>query len=92
MVEELGPVEVSALSYLGRYTDQAAGEPGKTVVIELYRGELAGEPAAASEIRELVWFPESGNREELAPSIRNRILPDLVQRQILPWSLPFKSN
>ncbi len=84
--EELGDVRVSGLEHLGSYSDQAAGAPEKTVHIELYRGDLAGEPRACSEIRELVWFGESGDRAQLAPSLVRRILPDLEARGLLPWS------
>lgn len=85
--EELGDVRPDSLEYLGTYTDRAAGSGGlKTVQIELYRGGLAGEPVASSEIRELVWFGESDDYAELAPSLANKILPDLIARGILPWS------
>ena len=84
--EELGDATASGLEYLGTYTDRAAGEPAKTVRIELYRGELAGTPTACSEIAELVWFGERDDRARLAPSLANQILPDLVARGILPWS------
>jgi 8-oxo-dGTP diphosphatase len=85
--EELGEVRVSGLEYVGTYTDAAAGSEGrKTVRIELYRGGLTGEPVASSEIRELVWFGEHGDAAQLAPSLANKIIPDLVARGILPWS------
>ncbi len=83
--EELGEVRVSGLSYVGTYSDRAAGNPDKTVRIELYRGELEGEAAPHSEIRELVWFGEGDDWAQLAPSLVNRILPDLIARGILPW-------
>jgi 8-oxo-dGTP diphosphatase len=82
--EELGEVGVSGLEYVGTYTDRAAGGEGKTVSIELYQGELEGEPRPCAEIRELVWFGESDDRAQLAPSLANRILPDLAQRGIWP--------
>jgi 8-oxo-dGTP diphosphatase len=82
--EELGEVSVSGLEHVGTYTDHAAGGQGKTVSIELYKGELKGEPRPCSEIRELVWFGESDDRAQLAPSLVNRILPDLAQRGIWP--------
>lgn len=88
LAEELGDVRTGPLEYVGTYTEVAAGsESGspKTVSIDLYRGELAGNPDATSEIRELVWFSESDDRAELAPSLRNKILPDLVCRGMLPW-------
>jgi 8-oxo-dGTP diphosphatase len=86
--EELGDVVVSALELVGVYTYRAAGPettPPKTVRIELYRGELIGEPVACSEIAELVWFGERDDRFQLAPSIANKILPDLLARGILGW-------
>src|SRR5437667_6867150 len=84
--EELGDVEVSEPEYIGMYSDHAAGSDAlKTVQIELYRAELIGEPVARSEIAELVWFGVEDDLTRLAPSIRNKILPDLVKRGILRW-------
>ena len=89
--EELGDVVVSAVGLVGVYTDRAAGPESaqpKTVRIELYRGELIGEPVACSEISEIVWFGESDDRNQVAPSIAHKILPDLLARGILPWGRP----
>jgi 8-oxo-dGTP pyrophosphatase MutT (NUDIX family) len=83
--EELGAVRAEGIEFAGTYTDRAAGEPEKTVRIELYVGSLVGEPIANSEIRELVWFDESGDRAQLAPSLTSKILPDLIARGILRW-------
>jgi 8-oxo-dGTP pyrophosphatase MutT (NUDIX family) len=83
--EELGEVGTGPLEYLGIYTDRAADDESKTVQVELYRGDLVGTPAAASEIAELVWFGESDDVAALAPSLRNQILPDLIARGILLW-------
>jgi putative protease len=84
--EELGEVAATGFQYVGAYTDQAAGDPAKTVHIELYRGELQGAPVASSEIAELVWFGELDDWARLAPSLVNHILPDLLSRGLLPWS------
>ena len=82
---------VKAVELVGVYTDRAAGpekaQP-KTVRIELYRGELIGEPVARSEISEIVWFGERDDRDRVAPSIAHKILPDLLARGILPWGRP----
>ncbi len=86
--EELGEVRVTGLDYIGRYTDRAAGAPGKTVAINLYSGDLAGTPTPHSEIAELVWFGEQDDRALLAPSLVNKILPDLIARGLLPWGVP----
>ena len=86
--EELGEVRVSGLEHLGTYTDRAASEDPtlvKTMKIELYRGELEGTPIASAEIGELVWFGADGDRAQLAPSLVNTILPDLIARGILGW-------
>lgn len=83
--EELGDVRTEGVEYLGTYTDRAAGTQPKTVRIELYRAELIGDPAPHSEIRELIWFGEHDDREQLAPSLVNRILPDLIARGVLAW-------
>lgn len=86
--EELGDVRVERVEYVGTYMDRAAGSDGstpKTVRIELYQGELVGDPAPHSEIKELVWFGPEHDRAELAPSVVNKILPDLIERRILPW-------
>jgi 8-oxo-dGTP pyrophosphatase MutT (NUDIX family) len=84
--EELGDVTATGLQHVGTYTDRAASDATKTVQIELYQGELAGTPVASAEIGELVWFGEAGDRTQLAPSLANRILPDLIARALLPWS------
>ena len=94
MREELGDVQVSEPEYIGVYSDRAAGSetgPPKTVQIELYRADLIGEPAARSEIAELVWFGAEDDRGRVAPSIRNKILPDLIARGILRWPGIFTS-
>lgn len=80
--EELGPVEVCGLELLGDYK-HAAATAGKTVRIELYSGEIRGEPMASSEIAELVWFAVSDDWRCLAPSLSESIFPDLIARGIL---------
>lgn len=84
--EELGEVEPAGLQFLGVYEDQAAEGDGRTIRIELFGGELTGRPQACAEIAELVWFGVDDDRALLAPSLRNRIVPDLIERQLLPWS------
>jgi 8-oxo-dGTP diphosphatase len=88
--EELGDVITTAIELVGIYTDRAAGSTPaqpKTVRIELYQAELIGEPTPHSEIAELVWFGEQDDRSQLAPSIAQKILPDLLVRAILPWAV-----
>jgi 8-oxo-dGTP diphosphatase len=84
--EELGDVGISGLAFLGTYTDRAASDAGGTVQVELYQGELTGDPSPRSEIADVIWFAENDDWEQLAPSIRNKLLPDLIARGILPWA------
>lgn len=80
--EELGEVAAISPELLGVYTHAAAGDQGKTVRIELYRAELAGEPRAQSEIGELIWFGAGDDWAILAPSLAKVIFPDLIARGI----------
>jgi 8-oxo-dGTP pyrophosphatase MutT (NUDIX family) len=87
--EELGDVKLASADRIGAYSDHAAGDPTKTVRIELYLGELIGTPAPHSEIAELIWFAPADDWSQLAPSLANKILPDLIARQIIPaWVAP----
>jgi 8-oxo-dGTP pyrophosphatase MutT (NUDIX family) len=81
--EELGEVESRELTHIGTYSDQAAGDAAEIVIIELFLGRLVGEPAPHSEIKELVWFAASDDTSKLAPSLRNKILPDVIARGFL---------
>lgn len=83
--EELGDVRVASSEYVATYVDRAAGAADKIVRVELYRGELVGDPRPHAEIRDLVWFSEGGDWAQLAPSLANQILPDLIARRILTW-------
>jgi len=84
--EELGAVVLSGIERVGTYSHRAAGDETKTVRIELYRGQLTGTPVASSEIAELVWFGQGDDWARLAPSLAEKILPDLMTRGILDWS------
>ncbi|MGO8670385.1 MAG: NUDIX hydrolase [Capsulimonadaceae bacterium] len=87
--EELGDVTLGGVEYIGAYEDRAASDDPssvKTVRIELYRGDLTGEPAPCREIAELVWVdvdrwadPESG----LSQILISKIFPDLAARGFL---------
>jgi 8-oxo-dGTP pyrophosphatase MutT (NUDIX family) len=83
--EELGDITLENPKYLGIYIDQAASDPNKTVEIQLYMGEIVGNPIASSEIVELVWFGPESDKNELSPILINKIFPDLIRRGILTW-------
>ncbi len=86
--EELGGIKVVRLRLVGSYEDVAArlhGEMHRRIRIELFDGELRGDPHASSEIAELVWFGPKDDLYGVAPSLRNKIIPDLRERGILQW-------
>ncbi|MCX6343557.1 MAG: NUDIX domain-containing protein [Armatimonadetes bacterium] len=86
--EELGEVGLGGVEYIDTYEDIAASDDPnvvKTVSIALYRGDIIGEPVASSEIAELVWFEKESDWSELSPILLNKIMPDLIERGILPW-------
>ncbi len=88
--EELGDVSVTNLLYLGTYRDRAASDNPtvvKSLEIQLYQGDLTGEPVPHSEIVELVWFGSESGWDSLTPIMIHRILPDLLKRGILPWHI-----
>ena len=85
LVEELGEVDLVNPVFLGAYSDVMAGDAARTIEVLLYSGELAGCPVASSEIAELVWFGPDDDFLELAPSLANKILPDLMSRGLLTW-------
>jgi 8-oxo-dGTP diphosphatase len=82
--EELGKVRGVGLWKIGTYMDRAV-DKDRIIRIELFGGQLEGVPSARAEIAGIVWFSERDDRMRLAPSIRNRILPDVIGRGILNW-------
>ncbi len=77
--EELGCRLVSdQLTFLGTFSDEAAGMPGVNVTIRLYAGSVVGTPIPHAEIDSIVWWtPTEHHHSVLAPSLKNSILPFL---------------
>jgi 8-oxo-dGTP diphosphatase len=77
--EELGCHLLSdQLTYLGTFSDEAAGMPGVNVTIRLYSGSVVGTPIPHAEIESIVWWTATEQRHAvLAPSLKNSILPFL---------------
>jgi mutator protein MutT len=81
--EEMSGVSIRNLRFLGRYQHQAADDD-RQIGIELFTADLRGDPFPASEIAEIVWFDwNTDNWSELAPSLKEKIFPDLLTRGIL---------
>jgi 8-oxo-dGTP diphosphatase len=79
--EELGCHLVSdQLTFLGTFSDEAAGMPGVKVTIRLYAGSVVGNPIPQAEIESIVWWtPTEQYHSVLAPSLKNSILPFLTR-------------
>jgi 8-oxo-dGTP diphosphatase len=79
--EELGcTLNPRRVRYLGAFHDRAAGLSDTEVMVKLYAGTLVGNPSPQAEIEQLIWFdPHTDASSELAPSLRNSIVPHLFQ-------------
>ena len=87
--EELGcRLASDQLTFLGTFSDEAAGMPGVTVTIRLYSGSLVGTPIPHSEIDSIVWWtPTEQHHSVLAPSLKNSILP-FLSNNFFAWNQP----
>lgn len=83
--EELNcEVDFSTLNYVGEYLDVAAGKPDRDVSIRLYSASLKGIPTPCTEIKALHWIGKKDTtNERVSPIVKNKIIPDLLHRQIL---------
>ncbi|MEI5675569.1 MULTISPECIES: precorrin-6y C5,15-methyltransferase (decarboxylating) subunit CbiE [unclassified Nocardioides] len=76
--EEIGlDVEVR---YLGEFTTEAANEPGAVLESTVFTAELTGTPVADGEIEELRWVEPDATDADLAPLLRDHVLPALAAR------------
>ncbi|KKQ39919.1 MAG: NUDIX hydrolase [Candidatus Magasanikbacteria bacterium GW2011_GWA2_37_8] len=85
LMEELCVVpDEPNLQFIGEYTDVASGDTTKDVSIKLYQGTIIGEPTPAHEIIGIQWVgKEDLNNPRLSPIIKNKIIPDLIAKNIL---------
>lgn len=83
--EEIGiDVVVGDLRLLGAWEADAANEPGHVLDATVYTAALTGIPIAAAEIAELRWSDPADPLGDLAPLLRDRVIPALS----LPLSPP----
>ena len=78
--EELGcGVVASNLSRVGDFTAPAAGQPGASFTVRLYRGLPDGVPEPRAEIEGILWFDaDASDPSTVAASIRGGILQALI--------------
>lgn len=77
--EEVG-LHIEALELLGEFVSPAANEPGHLLHSTVYQAGLTGEPVPAAEIAELRWVPLDSTTDDLAPMLRDNVLPLLRAR------------
>jgi 8-oxo-dGTP pyrophosphatase MutT (NUDIX family) len=74
----------TSLVFIKEYVDVAAGDPTKDVSIKLYEGKIIGEPKPSAEIIKFHWISKDDlSHPRLSPIIKNKILPDLIAKNIL---------
>lgn len=77
-------VDFDTLKFIGTYEDEAAGRPDRTVEIKLYEGKIIGTPSPSAEVEFVHWIgSQSIADKRVSPIIRNKILLDLLERNIL---------
>ncbi len=77
--EELGTkVDKDSIELFGTFEDTMAGG-NDTVRIEMYFGNIIGEPEPSSEIEKLFWINGETDPSVLSPIVRNKILPALIK-------------
>ena len=83
--EELNcEVDIESLEYISEYVDVAAGKPDRDVSIKLYKGKIIGQPVPSTEIKAIHWInKEDIDNKQVSPIIKNKIIPDLIKREIL---------
>jgi 8-oxo-dGTP pyrophosphatase MutT (NUDIX family) len=83
--EELdADTDKTSLVFINEYVDVADGDPSKDVSIKLYLGKIVGEPKPSAEIIKFHWLGKDDiSHPRLSPIIKNKILPDLIAKNIL---------
>jgi len=71
------------LEFVRTYEDVAAGAEDRKVIIRLYKGELLEDPKPSSEIIKLIWLGRDDDMSNVSPAIKNKIIPDLIEKEII---------
>lgn len=77
--EEVG-LHIKELDLLGEFVSPAANEPGHLLHSTVYQAPLTGEAVPSGEIAELRWVPLDSTSHDLAPMLRDNVLPLLRAR------------
>ncbi|MBI2143182.1 NUDIX domain-containing protein [Candidatus Woesearchaeota archaeon] len=84
LMEEIScGVDSSSITLLGTFEDLTSDGKSR-VAIDLFTGEIVGEPKASTEIEELLWISAADAINPfLTPIARKHILPFLLQKGML---------
>ena len=84
LLEEIScSVDDASLTLLGRFEDFTSDGKSR-VAIDLFAGEIVGEPKPSSEIEELLWISAADSMNPfLTPIAKKQILPFLVGKGML---------
>ena len=83
MEEHSCGLKEDSIKLFDEFEDVAANKPDTIISMKVYIGEITGEPKAGREIEEQRWFGKDDNPAILSPIIRNKILPALIEDEIL---------
>jgi len=85
IIEELAvKIDETSIKFVNEYIDVAAGDPTKDVSIKLFKGKIIGKPKPSAEIIKFHWIGRNDlSHHRLSPIIKNKILPDLIAKNIL---------
>lgn len=84
IMEELGcEIIDGTLNFFATFEDVAINDRDALVRISLYLGEIKGEPQVNSEIEEIKWFGKGDDTRLLSPIIKNKILPEVLKRNLI---------
>jgi 8-oxo-dGTP diphosphatase len=82
--EELdADVKKDSFEYLGTFEDVAMNEPETTVKIKFYKVEIKKEPKPTADVVEMGWFSRKDNPDILGPIDRNKLIPALIEKDII---------
>ena len=77
-------LDLNSLIFINEYNDIASGDLTKDVSIRLYQGKILGIPKPSSEIINYYWIgKEDIGNKRVSPIIRNKIIPDIVKKNII---------
>lgn len=72
-----------SIKFFGDFEDMAANEPNTVISMKVYIWNIIGEPKANREIEEQKWFGKNDDTEILSSIIKNKILPEMINKSII---------